>query len=320
MDPVTGIVAGQAIQALTKSVTNETDSSTTEDSQDFSAQLSRLLSPDPANNINEEELYAALIEERLGASHGAEAAQAFADTFAAKKSEMARGDGYVPVEDAANAALQSLVAAGTVSADEAGAISDQAFKAAQLDDNLSALYDSRGHGDDPTIATMTMEAALSKARDALEALGVNVAGSTSDETSENVTEGDPDAITTSATSETDTDSNAEKIVPTGSSVDGQGRGFLFKPESERGELVILTPAILANQIDSLILKDLDGNELERGTSSGYANPGSGGEGEREHWRFSKPGASYGKDIVVEVTMKNGEVTRYEIPDPSKRYD
>ncbi|MCB0337158.1 MAG: hypothetical protein KDD62_12660, partial [Bdellovibrionales bacterium] len=211
MDPVTGLVAGQAIQTLAKAALGDSESSSSESSQDFSTQLARLLSPDPANNINEEELYAGLIEERIGATKGEEAAQAFAESFAAKKAEMARGDGYIPVEDAANAALEEMVASGALSADEAKTIGDQAFQAAQLDDNLDALYDSRGGGNDPTIATASMEVALAKAKDALTSLGVSIAGGDSEEASDTETE---------ASVSDATEANVETITPNGTTIDG----------------------------------------------------------------------------------------------------
>jgi hypothetical protein len=43
-------------------------------------------------------------------------------------------------------------------------------------------------------------------------------------------------------------------------------------------------------------------------------------GGREHFRFNKPGADYPKDLTVEVTMKDGSIKTYKIPDPSQRYD
>jgi hypothetical protein len=104
------------------------------------------------------------------------------------------------------------------------------------------------------------------------------------------------------------------VAPEGNVIDGTD-GFLFKPESDgEGKLVVLLPANLAYSVESLILKDEDGNEIERGEPSGYANGG------REHFRFDKAGDEYPDNLTVEITLSDGTTKEYVIPDPSQRYD
>lgn len=75
---------------------------------------------------------------------------------------MARSDGYVSVEDVTNAALLNTVAAGHIDDATSKKIYGESFKAAQLDANLSALYDGRGSANDPTMAVASVEEAMAK--------------------------------------------------------------------------------------------------------------------------------------------------------------
>lgn len=96
--------------------------------------------------------------------------------------------------------------------------------------------------------------------------------------------------------------------------DGPG-GFLFKPQSENGgKLVVLTSEKESNNVQGVTLKDSNGNVLEQGRSSGFANGG------REHFRFNKAGGSYPNNLVVEIAYKDGRKESRRIPNPGKRYD
>ncbi|MCB0311417.1 MAG: hypothetical protein KDD42_09290 [Bdellovibrionales bacterium] len=319
MDPVTGMVALKAIQGVTDAVTTtETTQSTSQDG-DFDALLKSMLTPDAANNINEEELFASLLHERISTTKGAEAAEQFKSIFESKKQALTRPDGVVLVEDAANEALSAMVEQGALSAEEADKLYSDAFQAAQLDDNHTALYDSRGSATDPTIAVMELEAALLHARSIIEQIESGADLSTDNPDG---TESSPDVALVPGeevgSTETGDVGASEEIVPDGTSVDGEKRGFVFKPESDKGPLVVLLPATMADQVMNVVLKDSNGNEIEQGVSSGYANPDD--IGEREHFRFSRPGGEYPQDLVVEVTLQDGSTKQYHIPDPSLRYD
>lgn len=91
--------------------------------------------------------------------------------------------------------------------------------------------------------------------------------------------------------------------------------FLYKPTSDTtGNLVILTPSAWNNNIDSVDLVDSQGNVIESGQYSSRAN------GNRNHFRFSKPGASYGQGNSVRITYSDGtEATNIQIQDPGARY-
>jgi polyhydroxyalkanoate synthesis regulator phasin len=308
MDPVTGIVATKAIQGVTDVVSNTVEEMSDSDSSGFEGVLRSLLNPDQANNINEEELFAALLQERIENLKGADLGAKYQQLLAENKSELTRADGYTPVEDAANNALQQLVEDGDLTEEEASSIRSEAFTAAQLDDNTSALYDSLGSGEDPTIAVMDIDSALLMAKAKIEEIASGETTATAPSTTDSGT-------TTSGTNSTSGD---EQITPDGNSIDGAGSGFLFKPESDSGSLVILIPAQLAHQVESVILKDEEGSEIEQGRSSGYANADQ--HGEREHFRFSKSGGEYPKKLTVEVKLADGSIRRYSIPDPSQRYD
>ncbi|MCB0328865.1 MAG: hypothetical protein KDD70_04360 [Bdellovibrionales bacterium] len=275
-------------------------------SSEFDGHLRALLSSTGSSVVNEEELFAAVIQERLQATKGDSAAEAFSQQFEQHKSELTRGDGYINVEKAANMALEDMVTAGHLTESEHDEVYDHSFMAAQLDSNLTALYDGRGGEGDATIATADLETALLSARAALEALanGELPAAALAAETTD----------TTDATSDEVSTEGGDLVTPDGVSVDGADE-FVFKPESESdGKLVILLPTEYSRRVADLLLKDENGNIIERGRGTGVAN------GNREHFRFERAGADYPENLVVEVRLTSGELVQYEIADPSQRYD
>ncbi|RMD88141.1 MAG: hypothetical protein D6808_00185 [Candidatus Dadabacteria bacterium] len=263
----------------------------------FEAMLRSLLKPDGANKVNEEELFAAILQERIKKLKGEDAAKKFSEFFNNNKAEMRRADGYVPVEDAARKALNQMVESGELSTDEGERIHAQAFKAAQLDDNKDALYDGRGSGSDPTIAVSDMEAALVSSRVMIEKFDSGEA-----DAGKLALDGGSSAL------------KAGVEVKASHGVDGPN-GFVFKPVSESdGNLVILLPPKFSGRVKDIILKDEDGNKIEKGRSVGLTNGG------RETYRYSKPGAEYPENLTVEVKLKNGKSKRYFIEHPADRYD
>ncbi|MCB9466559.1 MAG: hypothetical protein H6682_22880 [Candidatus Eisenbacteria bacterium] len=241
--------------------------------------------------VSEEQLYAAILEQRIGETAGPEAAKAFAEEFQSEKQRLRRGDGYVPVEEAAQNALRTLSENGEIDGSAAEKINGEAFRAAQLDDNGSLLYDDRGGPGDPTKATASISDALERANRQLARFrsGIDRA--------------EPRSLAAQSTKS-----------PQGQKVDGPD-GFLWKPESEsNGNLVVLVPKEYAHQVSSLQIQDGSGAVLAEGRSNGYGNGG------REHFRFDRPGGRFPEGVVVELKLKNGSVVRYEIPTPSERYD
>jgi hypothetical protein len=262
-----------------------------ESTGDFATYVQALLKPEKANNVNEEELFAGLIQERLKALKGDEVASKYREELDKEVAIRTRADGYIPWEDVAKAALRKIRDAGVLNKDETNKVYSEAFEGAQLDNNLDALYDGRGSASDPTIAFMEINAALEKARAKIEGFAKEAA---------KVRELDSIVQTGGA--------------PAGNPLDGP-EGFLFKPVSDtRGTLVVLLPKQMTGNIESVVLKALSGEEIERGLFSGVAN------GDREHFRFTKPGSQYPRDLVVEVKLKDGSYRTYNIEDPSRRYD
>lgn len=313
MDPITGFAAAQAIQGvsnaaaslLTGSAEGNRDTKTTQEtptgSDDFLSKLKAMLNPNQANSINEEELFAALIQERISSLKGDEAGAQFKEAFEAEKQGLTRGDGYVNVEQAAENALSGMIEKGVITAEEGTQIRQESFRAAQLDSDHSNLFDSRGE----TQATASIETALENARIALE----------------KIANGEIDLSDVGAADDgsTDTTIAGGSVTPQGEHVDGAKEGFLFKPEADHsGKLVVLLPHKMAYQVESVLLKNDKGKVVEEGSSSGFANGDRFGE--REHFRFDKPGADYPKNLEVVVKLKNGKQKVYKIPDPSRRYD
>lgn len=294
--------------------TNKKEDKKSASTSDFDSVLTRILSPLGAEEISEEELFAGIMQERISQLKGEEAGTKFSEKLAAKKSELARPDGVVSAEEAARAAMEAMVADGTVTEAEAASIHAQSFKAAQLDDNKEALFDNRGGPGDPTIAMAKLEAALLSARTVIEKIdsGEEAAGELGLDIGNT---GLPNIKVT--TMEDGTMTGTSSTIGTaeeGNPMDG-AEGFLFKPISEsNGNLVVLLPAALSKQIESVVLKDSEDNELEQGTATGIAN------GDREHFRFSKPGGEYPENLIVEAKLKDGSLKTYKIADPSQRYD
>ena len=137
-------------------------------------------------------------------------------------------------EASAIEALQTLVSEGLVAADTGDQIYAQAFAAAQLDDQIDALYDGRGSAGDPTIAKAPIAEALGAAEAKLAAFA----------------SGSETAPARSL------ESAAATGAPASKGVAGLDGGFVYKPRSESdGHLVILLPEGLTGEITSLVLRD-----------------------------------------------------------------
>lgn len=122
-----------------------------------------------------------------------------------------------------------------------------------------------------------------------------------------------------------TDGNAPKRAAAGGGGGGGGtkggihvdgpNGFLWKPVSDsNGKLAVLLPKGMTGDIASVVLKDANGQVIEKGRMTGVGN------GDREHFRFSRPGADYPEGVTVEVQLKDGSVKTYTIDNPGQRYD
>ncbi|MCB0317327.1 MAG: hypothetical protein KDD56_01120 [Bdellovibrionales bacterium] len=312
MDPITGLAAYKAIQAVT-GITRDvvapetTDSTETAPSADggFEKIMKQFLSPDAANNVNEEELFAAVVQKRLMDKDEALATK-YGELLAEHKSSMARPDGYVSVEKAAKAALRDLVEAGDITVEDGDKIYSEAFAASQLDDNADALFDSRGSTEDATVAVDSLESALAAAQSMIEKYesGEEVAPERSLE------EGESSGSGTVKSG----DIEGGTKTPTGNTFDG-AEGFLWKPESESdGNLVVLLPSEFNDLVSSVVLTHED-KVLDEGRFAGNEHNGS-----RGHYRFGKSGGDYPDGLKVEVRFDDGTIVKYDIPKTSERYD
>jgi len=293
MDAVYGInkiLANFPVSGLVKA-----SKETKGDQGDFNTTLKALLTPDKGNKVSEEELFAALMQERIKKTKGESALTEFKTIFDSAKKRLQKPGGFVPVEDAAKAALKEFRDAQKISKEEADKIYSEAFAGAQLDQNKDALYDNRGGPNDPTMAVAEMEQALLLS-------GALV--------------GKIDAGTEKVTARSlDEPSNAAAVGASGShsSEAVSGTGFLFKPVSDSdGRLAVLMPPRLAGLVQSVSLVGPNGEVIETGR---YAGNGNGG---RDHYRFTRAGGQYADGIIVQATLATGELVRYTIRETSQR--
>lgn len=140
-------------QILSETATKEESETTTNTTTETAAGSSRtglisllhdLTGSVNPTSVNEEQLFASIVHDRIAASKGEAVAKEYDALLEAKIPDHTRADGFVFVEDAARAALREMERSGKLTTAEAETIHAQAFQAAQLDDNTTALYDSRG--------------------------------------------------------------------------------------------------------------------------------------------------------------------------------
>lgn len=321
---VGGTTSSSTIIPTPVSVNTDTNPSTTQPSvpttptegtNDFKDFLVKALGGASRTEVNEEELFAALLEQKL-TGHSAEAGAAFKAEKDKLMVSMARADGYVPVEDVASAALKAVVAAGHIDRAAAEQINGAAFAGAQLDTNLTALYDGRGGPNDPTMAVAKMEEAMRLVDEAMAKIekGELTAAPRDLDTPSNKAPGAGGADPATGGAIGDPSS-----APSGSQkLDGSG-GFLWKPESERdGNLVVLLPTELNGLIDRVevhaSLPPTESTKLGEGRFSSIGN------GDRSHYRFSKPGEDYGDGAYVVAYRDDGQMVTWQIGNAGERND
>jgi len=287
----------ESIQSTTRTTSNQIVTKPKDDKKGsensaFDMTLKGLMKPDGANKVSEEDLFSALIQERIKKEKGEDALKAFQELLATTKQSMQKPDGYIPVEDATKAALINFQTSGKLTAEEADTMYSEAFAAAQLDGNSEVLFDNRGGPNDPTIAVATMEQALMGSRVKIEKF---------------------DSGAEKAPLRSLLEPSASKAALTG--VTPGADGFLWKPESEKDKkLVVLLPPRLSGMVANVRLMGPNGEEIETGRYSGNGNGG------REHFRFSRAGGSYPDGLSVEVKLSNGETVRFGVGETSARSD
>ena len=91
-------------------------------------------------------------------------------------------------------------------------------------------------------------------------------------------------------------------------------GFLWKPVSDKnGDLAVLLPKQYTGRVKQVRILSPDGTKvLAKGKYSGVGN------GDREHYRFNKPGNGYPDGVIVLMEMENGAIRHMKIKDTAKR--
>lgn len=107
-----------------------------------------------------------------------------------------------------------------------------------------------------------------------------------------------------------------RVVRTGEqrAPDGPG-GFLWKPRSDSdGKLAVLLPPAYSGLAQRMTLQGPDGSILAEGRDGGIGN------GDRQHYRFPKPGDAYPVGTRVVVELAGGEQVSWTIQRPGSRVD
>ena len=302
MDAINSFIASalkEGFHALKKVATpsdtsNKNAAPVTKDSKEFDATLKAFLSVDGENKVSEEDVFSALIQERIKGQKGEAALKTFQDLLSKSKGSLKKPDGFIPVEEATKDALRKFRDSGAISKEDVDKIYSQSFAGAQLDSNKDALYDNRGGPGDSSVAVASLEQALLSSRTLVAAF---------DGGTETATERSLDEVSAGKPS----GGGAGHVSEPGAG------GFLFKPVSDSdGKLAVLLPPKLAGLVSGVRLLGPGGDLLEAGR---YAGNGNGG---RDHYRFSRPGGNYADGLTVEVTLKTGELVRYIIQETSQR--
>lgn len=266
----------------------------TNGTQAASQGIAQFLLANTGDKVNEEQLFAAILQDRLTKHVSKEAASEFRTTIESVLKAASEGKKHIQVEDAAVKALDSLVAKKTISQEVRNKVYAEAFRAAQLDNEHNYIWDSKGGDKDNTVAVEEKAKALTSVADILSQIDSGKLKADMPKPSSS--------------------SSAGSSATTGSG--SFPKGFLFKPVSNNsGTLSILFPASSASRPKEIRLVDSSGNLIEKGRFTSM-----GDTGDRAKFAFSKRGDQYPSGLVVEVVLSDGSVQKFSISDPGKRYE
>ena len=362
-DAVSGIwnpsVNPAPISGTTAQPTGSTQQTAANSAADYHTSVLNELGGSGSAQVNEEQLYGAIIAQQLTKNNPAAGAYYKTETGKFKVS-MAPWYGPYSDEVASQAALKSTALAGLVDVATAERINGIAFAAAQLDGNKDALYDSIGSGDTPTMATATLDQALASSQ-AMVALmesgqtpvtprsldapsnwsgGIHGAGTMSkgEEVEE---EEEPEEIEESEEEEDEVEEVEEEVEP--EEAEGlpaelnqlvaefksllaqlQGlaefEGFYWQPVSDKsGKLAVMLPKELAGQVDRVEIHSAVPPTEESKLTQGKADGVDPITGQ-PIFRFDKTGAEYGQNLHLVVYKSSGEPITWAIPDGSQVQD
>lgn len=91
-------------------------------------------------------------------------------------------------------------------------------------------------------------------------------------------------------------------------------GFLWKPRSDSdGRLVVLLPSQFLGRVAKVEVVSADGSKvLATGRYAGIGN------GVRLHFRFDRSGSNFPNNVILQVTLTDGQIGGVRIPNPSSR--
>ena len=275
--------------------------------KDFGSILSRTLAPDAQGNIHEEQMQNAITYFLLN-SKDTKLGVAYLEAF---NKYIGSGNPPMSAEDTVKASLKDMVKEGILKKEDAEKINGISFRAAQLDNNTNELFDGKGSNNDPTVAIMPMEQAITKAQNMLEAIdgGKELVASRSLDAPSNQ----------KPIASTDSGSLSSSEGLNSSSGSGGSGGFLWKPVSESdGKLVVLVPSTLAGNVASCeihsTIPSTNSTLIERGKYVGNVNRG------RPTFRFSRPGAGFPNNCYVVATLKDGSTKTFSVPNGASRVE
>lgn len=279
-------------------------------STDFSDFMKKVMTPRDQGQVSEEDLFAAIMEQRV-TKESAEAGEFFKTKRLELMETMRSPSGFVPMEDLAKAVMREVVAAGHLTEEKAKQIHGESFRAAQLDDNLDALYDHLGGADDVTMATAQFDEALEKAYDIFEQI---------DKGELKVDPAELDRPSNTKTSSAVVASGIPRHLTPGTVYVDGADGFLWKPESESdGHLLVLMPQRLKDQVKRVEIHSSLPPTPENLLATHEKMTGYHA-GNRGKFRFDRHGAEFGKDIYVVAYKTDGTTENWKIEDGSKRND
>ncbi len=260
--------------------------------------LRNTLAPDGAGNVHEEQLQHAVVLKLLGEG-SSEAASTYNQAFS-----QARTQG-LSNEDAVKAALSVTVDEEKITQEVAEQINGVSFRAAQLDDNHSALFDNRGSANDHTIAVKSKDEAIAMAEAVIQ----------------KIKSGEIEAGPRALNAPSNTIGGTSSVSASGGSVNAAGlstTGFLWKPVSESdGKLVVLLPPSFTGHVQSAaIYSDLPpsaGTFIEEGRFSGDRHNGG-----RAHFRFDNSGRNYPDNSYLVAKLSDGTKVPFQIGNSSSR--
>ena len=118
-----------------------------------------------------------------------------------------------------------------------------------------------------------------------------------------------------SSSSNDSSSGSSSTASASSSSGGGSGGFLWKPISEGdGNLVVLLPSSLRGRVNGASI-ERGGSTVERGRFTGDTHNGN-----RPHYRFSRPGAAYGSGLTLRAFLSGGGTQAWSIPNGASRVE